>query len=116
MTDLPGETTDGQSRANDVSLYHEIHGQGQPLVLIAGLGYASWLWWKQVPLLARHAQVITFDNRGVGQSDKPDVPYSIPLYASDVVQPARRPAHRARQPVRRLDGRLHRPGVCPHLS
>jgi pimeloyl-ACP methyl ester carboxylesterase len=75
----------GTVEVNDISLYYEMHGSGAPLVLIAGLGYASWLWWKQVPALSRHFTVITLDNRGVGQSDKPDIPYSIPLYASDTV-------------------------------
>jgi pimeloyl-ACP methyl ester carboxylesterase len=38
---------------------------------------------KMIPLLAEHLQVIAFDNRGVGQSDKPAGPYSAPLLAAD---------------------------------
>ena len=69
---------------NGVKLYYEIHGAGEPLLLIEGLGYASWSWFRQVEELSYAYRVVTFDNRGVGQSDKPDIPYSIDLMADDV--------------------------------
>ena len=70
-------------RANGIDLYYEAQGQGEPLLLIAGLGATGELWDNQVPLLAREFQVITFDNRGAGRSDKPPEPYSIALFADD---------------------------------
>ncbi|HLO33359.1 MAG TPA: alpha/beta fold hydrolase [Anaerolineales bacterium] len=70
-------------KANGIELYYEIQGAGKPLVLISGLGYSLWQWHKMVPLLAQHFQVITFDNRGVGQSDKPAGPYSAQMLAAD---------------------------------
>ena len=70
-------------KTNNIELYYEIHGAGQPLVLISGLGYPLWQWHKMVPFLAEHFQVITFDNRGVGQSDKPAGPYTAQLLAAD---------------------------------
>jgi len=72
-------------RTNNIELYYETHGEGQPLVLISGLGYSSWQWHKMVPFLADHFLVITFDNRGVGQSDKPAGPYSAQMLAMDTV-------------------------------
>jgi 3-oxoadipate enol-lactonase len=69
--------------ANGIQINYEIQGKGQPLVLIAGLGYGLWQWHKVVPGLAQHFQVVTFDNRGAGQSDKPDGPYSAALLAED---------------------------------
>ncbi|UCC77840.1 MAG: alpha/beta fold hydrolase, partial [Anaerolineales bacterium] len=42
-----------------------------------------WFWHKVVPGLAEHYQVITFDNRGAGDSDKPDGPYTVPMMAAD---------------------------------
>lgn len=69
--------------ANGIELYYEIHGTGAPLVLISGLGYSSWQWHRMVPFLAEHFQVITFDNRGVGQSDRPPGPYTAQLLAAD---------------------------------
>ncbi|GAB4466320.1 MAG: alpha/beta hydrolase [Anaerolineales bacterium] len=70
---------------NDIELYYETHGDGQPLVLISGLGYSLWQWHRMVPFLADHFQVITFDNRGVGQSAKPEGPYTAQMLAADTV-------------------------------
>lgn len=68
---------------NGLTLAYETHGSGQPLVLISGLGYDRWEWHKMVPGLAEHFTVITFDNRGVGQTDKPAGPYTAQLLADD---------------------------------
>lgn len=73
-------------KVNDIQLYYEIHGQGEPLLLIAGVGYGSWLWFKQIPVLSQHFQLIVFDNRGVGQSDKPDSEHTVELLASDTFE------------------------------
>jgi 3-oxoadipate enol-lactonase len=70
-------------KSNGVTLAYEITGSGQPLVLITGVGYGKWFWHKVVPGLARHFQVITFDNRGAGESDKPVGPYSVAMLAAD---------------------------------
>jgi pimeloyl-ACP methyl ester carboxylesterase len=71
--------------SNGIELYYEIHGAGKPLVLISGLGYSLWQWHKMVPFLAEHFQVITFDNRGVGQSATPRGPYTAQMLAADTV-------------------------------
>ncbi len=73
------------AHSNGIDLYYEFHGHGEPLVLIAGLGYDGWMWHKMIPGLAEHFQVISFDNRGVGQSAKPPGPYSAGMLAADVV-------------------------------
>ncbi len=70
-------------KANGIEIFYETHGAGKPLVLISGLGYALWQWHRMVPFLVEHFQVITFDNRGVGQSDKPAGPYSAQMLAAD---------------------------------
>jgi pimeloyl-ACP methyl ester carboxylesterase len=70
-------------RVGDIHLEVEIHGEGEPLVLIAGLGYDRWAWHRMIPGLARRFQVIAFDNRGVGGSDRPAGPYSASLLARD---------------------------------
>ncbi|MEQ6378222.1 alpha/beta fold hydrolase [Bacillaceae bacterium S4-13-58] len=68
---------------NGIELYYELHGEGEPLLLLEGLGYASWMWYRQVKELSEHFQVIVLDNRGVGYSDKPDEEYTIELFADD---------------------------------
>lgn len=75
-----------QVLVNGIKLYYEVHGTGEPLLLIEGLGYASWSWFRQIEVLSNAYGVVSFDNRGVGQSDKPDIPYSIELMADDVAR------------------------------
>ena len=70
-------------KVNDISMYYEIHGEGEPLVLIAGLNSDHTLYRGILPQLAEKYMVIVFDNRGVGQTDKPDIPYSIEMMADD---------------------------------
>lgn len=72
-------------KANGIELYYEVHGEGRPLILISGLGYPLWQWHKMVPYLAEYFKVITFDNRGVGQSDKPAGAYTAQMLAADTV-------------------------------
>ena len=70
--------------ANGITIGYEITGSGPPLVLVAGLGYSRWMWHKMVPGLAKNFQVISYDNRGVGESDKPAGPYTAQLLADDL--------------------------------
>lgn len=70
-------------QTNEVSLYYEIHGEGFPILLIASVGYDHWFWRHQVEGLIPYYQVIVFDNRGSGQSEKPDGPYSVRQMADD---------------------------------
>jgi pimeloyl-ACP methyl ester carboxylesterase len=70
---------------NGARMYWEEHGAGDPLLLIMGLG-ATLEWWDRVtPTLAARYRTILFDNRGVGRSDVPPGPYSIPEMADDAV-------------------------------
>ena len=70
--------------ANTVDLFHEEKGTGDPLVLIHGLGSASYDWRAQIEELADAYRVIALDLRGHGRSEKPRGPYSIPQFAADV--------------------------------
>jgi pimeloyl-ACP methyl ester carboxylesterase len=64
-------------------LYVEEHGEGDPLLLIEGLGQSMWAWREQVPVFARHYRTIAFDTRGTGRSQVPDEPYGIDELAED---------------------------------
>ena len=61
-------------------------GNGAPLLLIHGLGYARWGWEPVLPELAEQFDVILFDNRGIGESDAPPGPYTVAEMAADAVQ------------------------------
>ena len=64
----------------------EEQGTGAPLLLIQGLGYGRWSWAPIVPALAERYRVLWFDNRGIGDSDKPDGPYTAKIMAADALQ------------------------------
>jgi 3-oxoadipate enol-lactonase len=53
---------------NGTDLYYEVHGAGPALVLSHGVGSNHLHWWQQIPVLARHFRVISFDHRGFGFS------------------------------------------------
>ena len=61
-------------------------GEGAPLLLIQGLGYGRWGWEPIVPGLAARHRVVSFDNRGIGESDKPEGPYTAAQMAGDALQ------------------------------
>lgn len=64
----------------------ESRGEGDPLLLVMGLGYARWGWGPLTGLLAETYRVISFDNRGIGESDKPPGPYTAREMAGDALQ------------------------------
>ncbi len=64
-------------------IYWDEAGQGEPVLLIMGLGWASNMWHRTRPVLAGRYRTIAFDNRGAGRSEVPAGPYSIGLLASD---------------------------------
>ncbi len=64
-------------------IYYEIHGQGDPLLLIHGLGSSSRDWEYQIPIFSKHFQTIAIDLRGHGQSGKPPGPYTMNVFAAD---------------------------------
>ena len=70
-------------RINDIDMFYDEQGSGEPLLLIMGLGGHSGHWFMQVPALAQHYRVITFDNRGAGQTEAPPGPYSTRQMADD---------------------------------
>ena len=71
-------------KINDIDIYYEIHGEGEPLLLIHGLGSSSRDWEYQIPQFSKLYKVITIDLRGHGKTSKPKGPYSIRGFADDV--------------------------------
>jgi pimeloyl-ACP methyl ester carboxylesterase len=59
---------------NKIRMHYEVSGQGAPVLLINGLSAPAVNWALQAKALAPHFQVITFDNRGVGETDLPPEP------------------------------------------
>jgi len=70
-------------RVNDIEMNYELHGEGEPLVLIMGFTGNLEAWRPLLPAFAAEYRVLIFDNRGAGLTDKPAGPYSIPMMADD---------------------------------
>jgi pimeloyl-ACP methyl ester carboxylesterase len=65
--------TDGYIEREGIRVYYEVYGAGEPTILLL----PTWSlvhsrhWKMQIPYLARHCRVVTFDGRGNGRSDRP---------------------------------------------
>ena len=74
------------ANVSGLNFTYEFHGSGEPLVLVSGTGMSGDHWKVfQVPELEKHFRVLTWDHRGTGRSDKPDVHYSTRMFADDCV-------------------------------
>ncbi len=71
-------------KVNDIQMYYEVHGEGFPLMMIAGLG-ANVDWWdpRWIQGVSEEFKTVAFDNRGAGHTDVSDEEYSIRLFADD---------------------------------
>lgn len=65
-------------------MYYELHGTGEPLILISGCGGDHTFWQSSISSLASHFQVVVFDPRGIGQTDAPNDVYTMALFADDL--------------------------------
>jgi pimeloyl-ACP methyl ester carboxylesterase/predicted glycosyltransferase len=80
---------DGYVERDGVKVHYELFGAGEPTVLLL----PTWSiihsrhWKMQVPYLARHCRVLTFDGRGNGRSDRPPEPeaYAESEFAADAL-------------------------------
>lgn len=70
-------------KVNGVDLYYECHGEGSPLMLIAGLASDSQSWLSIVDDLSKHHLLILPDNRGAGRTKPQDAETSIQQIADD---------------------------------
>jgi pimeloyl-ACP methyl ester carboxylesterase len=68
---------DGTIEVNGVRLYHELHGSGEPLVLVHGSWGDARNWRFVVPGLAESFRVVVYDRRGHSRSQRPDTPGSV---------------------------------------
>ena len=79
----------GYIERDGVRIYYEVYGSGKRTVLFLPTWSIihSRCWKMQIPYLARHYRVITFDPRGNGRSDRPEKPeaYAETEFASDAL-------------------------------
>ncbi|WSC66223.1 alpha/beta hydrolase [Streptomyces anulatus] len=95
-----------------IGIAYQVRGEGAeaPLLLLAGQSN-NHHWWDSVrDDFHGDRSTMTFDYRGTGASDKPDLPYSTELFALDAIA-VRRPRCRAGRRLRDLHGRAGRPAA-----
>ncbi|HEX9712026.1 MAG TPA: alpha/beta hydrolase [Actinomycetota bacterium] len=74
------------AQAGEITIGYDVHGKdGDWLVLVMGHAYARWAWNWQVSGLAERFRVVTFDNRGIGETGAPPAPYTVEQMAADTV-------------------------------
>src|SRR5260370_24101123 len=80
---------EGFVERDDVRIFYEVFGTGEPTVLLLPTWSIvhSRIWKAQIPYLARHCRVITFDGRGNGRSSRPErvEAYSDKEFAADTL-------------------------------
>jgi pimeloyl-ACP methyl ester carboxylesterase len=69
---------------NDIKIYYEIYGEGEPLMLFHGNGGSIEGFEFQIPELSKHFKVIAVDSRGQGRSTDSDKEITYALMASDM--------------------------------
>jgi len=76
----------GETISPFATMYYDIQGSGEPLILIPGFASGAWSWSWQIESLAKDFKVITFDPRGISRSPITEgETVSISMIADDVV-------------------------------
>lgn len=74
------------AQAGDLRIrIHHLGGTGPPLLAVHATGFHGRVWEPFVPALRKHFSVVTFDNRGHGDSDKPETGYSWATFGQDAL-------------------------------
>lgn len=73
------------AKVGDINLCYKVRGNGQPLIMINGFASAQNIMLALARIFAKHYRVITFDNRGIGGSDKPTGAYTTSMMADDTI-------------------------------
>jgi 3-oxoadipate enol-lactonase len=73
-------------KANGIKMNYELSGKGKTLVLIHGFTDNLNMWFNQVPEFSKSYQVLTYDVRGFGQTEKTPGPFSMSMFAEDLYE------------------------------
>lgn len=71
------------AQVNGINIAHELGGAGTPMVMIHGAQGDQTMFAGLAATFRARFKVLTFDQRGSGLSDKPDMPYSVAMLADD---------------------------------
>jgi 3-oxoadipate enol-lactonase len=71
------------AEVRDLEIYHELHGAGPPVLDIGGTGGDLRVSLPDRSPLNRHFRVLSYDQRGLGRTSKPDGEHTMADYAED---------------------------------
>jgi 3-oxoadipate enol-lactonase len=74
-----------KAKVNEININYKIEGHGEPLIMIMGFSSERCDWIFQTRAFKKYYRVITFDNRGVGKTNKPGGPYTTRMMADDTI-------------------------------
>jgi len=72
------------AEVNNIRIYYETYGKGEPLLLLHGNSSSISTFDKQIPELSKYFQVIAVDSRGQGKSTEDGKKYTYDLFAEDM--------------------------------
>lgn len=80
---VPRPSESGFAEVDGISLFYQVYGSGDPILLIHGGLSDSEVWRKQLAMLSENHRVIVADSRGQGRSTRDETPITYDLMAND---------------------------------
>ena len=75
-----------QVQVGDIQMNYTVQGEGEWLVMVGGYASGNWSsWGPQLKRAAQDFKVLAFDNRGIGGTDAPDMPYTTHMLGADAL-------------------------------
>ncbi len=73
------------TKSNGINIHYQLHGNGETLILIRGLGGDLNFWESSIDLLSKSYQLLIFDTRGSGKTQASNGPCSMEILADDLL-------------------------------
>lgn len=86
VTQMTEDCEAGLAKVNDITMYYEIHGSGEPLIVLHGAGDSIETMRNGIVALSENYRVIAVDSRGHGRTTDSDQPFSNDLFAKDITE------------------------------
>jgi len=85
VTQITENCKAGYAQVNDITMYYEIHGSGEQVLVLHGSGDSIESMKNAIIALSKNYQVIAADTRGHGRTTDSDQPFSNELFAKDFI-------------------------------
>ncbi len=86
VTRITEDCIAGLAKVDAIYMYYEIHGEGEPLIVLHGAADSIESMRNAIVPLSGQYRVIAVDTRGHGRSTDSDQPFSYDLFAKDIIE------------------------------